>query len=280
MTTIHADDALNFLISALAKLVDPEIKRAQTRQQRAQGSDIWILFVAAEYWGARGKSIINLSQDEQEPLVAPFYDAAWTLCRRGVLRPGAAVPGGQVGQQIGQLHCAAAFYGDGYSLTGWGRDWVRKTAAGRIIMPQDGSRITEVLQQLRNRFGDGYTQRAGEAVSDWSTGNYLSACVMAGAAAESILLATAIAKTKDEPKVMSEYHRASGRRHVINLVTGNTGKAIQDQFNSALGILSYWRDDAGHGMASTIGEIEAYEAISRLLRLAQFTNDNWTALTS
>jgi hypothetical protein len=103
---------------------------------------------------------------------------------------------------------------------------------------------------------------------------------MAGAAAESVLLATAIAKIKDEAKVLSEYRRASGRRHVISLVVGNSAKTLQDQFNGALGILSFWRDDAGHGMASTIGELEAHEAISRLLRLAQFTSDNWSVLTA
>jgi hypothetical protein len=61
---------------------------------------------------------------------------------------------------------------------------------------------------------------------------------------------------------------------------GNTTSNVGDQFEHALGILSYWRDDAGHGAASSIGEIEAYEAISRLLRLARFTSDNWQALTA
>lgn len=280
MSDLHFEDALNFLITSLAKLADPAVLQAQTRFQRAQGSDIWIQFAANEYWSARGKPVFNLSQDEQEPLVTPFYDAAWTLCRRGVLRPGAAVPAGQTGAQMGQRFNAAPFYGDGYSLTAWGREWVRKVSSERSALPHDSTRMTEVLHQFKSRFGDGYAQRASEAVSDWWSGNYLSACTMAGAAAESILLATAIAKTKNEAKVLSEYRRSSGRRHVINLVAAGAAHAVEQQFTNALGILSYWRDDAGHGIASTIAEIEAYEAISRLLRLAQFTSDHWSALTT
>jgi len=280
MSDLHIEDAVNFLIASLAKLVDPAVPQAQTRFQRAHGSDIWIEFAANEYWSARGKPVLNLSQDEQEPLAAPFYDAAWTLCRRGVLRPGAAIPAGQVGAQIGQRFNASPFYGDGYSLTAWGREWVRKIASERPTLPHDPTRMTEVLYQFKSRFGDGYAQRAAEAVSDWWSGNYLSACTMAGAAAESILLATAVAKSTDEAKVLSEYRRSSGRRQVIKLVVIGAGKAVEEQFTNALGILSYWRDDAGHGMASTIGEIDAHEAISRLLRLAQFTSDHWAVLTT
>jgi hypothetical protein len=147
-------------------------------------------------------------------------------------------------------------------------------------MPSDPGRITEVLRQFKTLFGEGYAQRAAEAVSDWRTGNYLSACTMAGAAAESILIATAIAKIKDEAKVLSEYRTSSGRARVIKLVMAHTAPVLGERFTNALGILAYWRDDAGHGTASTIGEIEAHEAISRLLRLAQFTSDNWPALTT
>jgi len=39
----------------------------------------------------------------------------------------------------------------------------------------------------------------------YRTSNYLASCVMSGAAAESILLAVAIAKVKSEQKVLAEY---------------------------------------------------------------------------
>jgi hypothetical protein len=104
---------------------------------------------------------------------------------------------------------------------------------------------------------------------------------MSGAAAESILLAVAIAKAEgNEEEILALYRTAQGRRRVIERVVGNVRAAIADPFRSALGLLSYWRDDAAHGTASTISEIEAHEALSRLLRFAQFANDNWNELTA
>lgn len=137
-----------------------------------------------------------------------------------------------------------------------------------------------MLLQFKSLFGAGYAQRAAEAVSDWRTMNYLSACTMAGAAAESILIAVAIAKIKDEKIVLSEYQSSRGRDRVIKRVIAGSTSGLGDRFNSALGILSFWRDEAGHGIASNIGEIEAHEAISRLLRLARFTSENWIILTA
>jgi hypothetical protein len=42
---------------------------------------------------------------------------------------------------------------------------------------------------------------------------------------------------------------------------------------------AHWRDETAHGIASNVSEIEAHEAIARLLRFAQFTCDNWNELT-
>jgi hypothetical protein len=103
---------------------------------------------------------------------------------------------------------------------------------------------------------------------------------MTGAAAESILLATAIKKVGNEQTVLSEYRSATGRGRVIKRVTGGAAHVLASRFELALGILSYWRDDAAHGNATAIGEIEAHEALSRLLRLAQFASDNWITLTT
>jgi hypothetical protein len=149
-----------------------------------------------------------------------------------------------------------------------------------MLMPSDHGRITEVLQQFLTRFGNGYAQRAVEAVADWRAGNYLSACTMAGAAAESVLLATAIAKSKDEQAVLAEYRTAAGRSRVVKRVTAGVASGVGERFNNALGVISYWRDEAGHGALSNIGEVEAHEAILGLLRLARLTSDNWAALTT
>jgi len=102
---------------------------------------------------------------------------------------------------------------------------------------------------------------------------------MCGAAAESILLAVATAKSGNEADTLKSYRAASGRRKVIESVVGNARQPISEQFRSATGLLTYWRDEAAHGSASTISEIEAHEALARLLRFAQFATDNWEELT-
>jgi hypothetical protein len=235
--------------------------------------------VAALYWGTREIAFDKLSQDEREVYAAPFYDAAWSLCRKGVLRPGAAVPAGQRSEnQLGLRVGASPFFGDGYSLTTWGHDWTKKTLAERGAMPSEPARLLELLQKFSPKFGRGFEQRAAEAVTSWRTGNYLSTCTMAGAAAESILLATAIAKLNDEAAVLNQYRTASGRARVIKIVAAGQTQAMADRFAGALGVIGYWRDEAGHGTASSIGEIEAHEALSSLLRLARFTADAWEIL--
>jgi hypothetical protein len=281
MTNLHIEDALNFLIEQLATIAAAAPASALARQRVAHGSDIWINDVCDKYWQARGQIVADMAQDDKEPYIAPFYDAAWELSRRGVLRPGAAVSAGQTsGNQIGQRVPSAPFFGDGYALTAWGRGWVLAAASDHMQMPSDHARITEVLHQYRAHFGDGYTQRAAEAVADWRAGNYLSACTMAGAAAESVLIATAIAKTNDEPAVLAEYRTTAGRSRVIKRVTAGVTSGIAERFTNALGLLTYWRDEAGHGTPSNIGEVEAHEAILGLLRLARLTSDNWATLTA
>jgi len=47
-----------------------------------------------------------------------------------------------------------------------------------------------------------------------------------------------------------------------------------------MAILSYWRDDAAHGVASPISASEAEEALRQLLLLAQFAAQYWKELTA
>jgi hypothetical protein len=101
------------------------------------------------------------------------------------------------------------FVGDGYSVTDFGRLWLKDAAQHPS---SDPSRLAEVLQTLGKHFGAGYQQRAAEAVRCYRTTNYLAACVMAGAAAESILLAVAIAKSDgNETKVLATSKSQGGR---------------------------------------------------------------------
>ena len=103
---------------------------------------------------------------------------------------------------------------------------------------------------------------------------------MAGAAAESILLAVAIAKSGDEQKVLKDYTGSGGRSRVTKTVVGQLGDALRRSFEAALQVLHYWRDDAAHGMATTIDEVEAYAALTQLLRLAQLCDDHWAELAA
>ncbi len=75
------------------------------------------------------------------------------------------------------------------------------------------------------------------------------------------------------------YRAANGRRKVIDRVVGQAKATIAEPFRSAAGLLSFWRDAAAHGLASAISEIEAHEALARLMRFAQFSTENWDDLT-
>ena len=140
--------------------------------------------------------------------------------------------------------------------------------------------VGEMLQSLGGRFGAGYAQRVTEAANTYRAQNYLSTCTMAGAAAESLLLATAIAKREDEAGVLETYNGRSGRLEVARLVlAANLSSSIGDQFEAALNVLHYWRDNAGRGTATTISEDERrMPALTQLLRLTRFTSNHWDVL--
>lgn len=196
-----------------------------------------------------------------------FYDAAWELARIGVLRPGRVAPRNME---------TANDFGDHWSITKFGFEWLAKASSRPFL---EMSRMSQVLAGFVPKFGAGFGQRAVAAVRTYRTANYLASCTMAGAAAESILLAAAIAKSGDETKTLKMYEAAGGRSRVTTYLTGQATSSVQRQFVAALHVLHYWRDDAAHGQQTTISEVEAYSAISELLRLAQFVSDQWADLT-
>jgi hypothetical protein len=102
---------------------------------------------------------------------------------------------------------------------------------------------------------------------------------MVGAAAESILLALAIAKLANEEEVIKRYEARGGRNTLVNLLVGQQGPAIANPFQAGMKLLSYWRDAAAHGRSVLISSAEADLALRELLILSQFSFDNWTALT-
>jgi hypothetical protein len=100
--------------------------------------------------------------------------------------------------------------------------------------------LADVLVSIGASFEPGYKQRAKEAVGCYRTSNYLAACILAGAAAESILLA----KTGDEAKVLADYKGSSGRDRVLRSTIGNVAEGIARQFRDAHKVLQDWRDEA------------------------------------
>lgn len=101
---------------------------------------------------------------------------------------------------------------------------------------------------------------------------------MCGAAAESILLATAIAKA-GEATVLSQYN-TSGDRRVENIILGKVRQEIRDEYMGFMTLLKYWRDQAAHGKVSGIKDNEAYTSLALLLRFAIFVNDHWAEFTT
>src|SRR5277367_3599333 len=99
--------------------------------------------VVWEYWHpkldrreGRYSSVTDLEKDR----FVPFYDAAWELCRIGVLRPGEFTPAGET---------MARAFGDNYVITRFGRKWLGNAGKRPITDP---SRWSEVLQAFATKF--------------------------------------------------------------------------------------------------------------------------------
>jgi hypothetical protein len=261
---MHMEDAAAFIVDCLRN------PRPNDRYSN-YGYDVWLPLVITAYL----KDVVG-SSERIDPRGRPsqrfasvFYDAAWSLCRYGVLRPGIKDTTG-----AGPADGASA---DGYSLTAAGRSWMEQGASDAFLADPD--RLSQMFDKLSPRFDRGFSQRATEAVRCHRFGAYLGCCAMCGAAAESILLAVAITKSGNEQATVGVYKSSKGRRRVIDQVVSQARVAISEPFRSYADLLSYWRDEAAHGLSSTISEVEAHTALARLLRFAQFSADNWQELT-
>ena len=200
-----------------------------------------------------------------------FYAAAWKLCRRGVLRPGIIRIGLQATDDGGS--------GNGYSLTPFGQKWIAESDCDDFV-PTEPERFGQLLKPFQDRLGPGFAARAQEAVRCYGAHAYLACCAMSGAAAESLMLATAIAKTKDEEAVLREYSSSRGRSKIENLIIGKAREDLQRQFRGFTGLISYWRDDAAHGKPTRLSDLEALTSLAMLLRFAHLVSDHWAELTS
>jgi hypothetical protein len=200
-----------------------------------------------------------------------FYAGAWELCRRGIIRPGIRI--------MDEQAPAEGNAGNGYSVTPFGRQWLSESDRDDYV-PTEPGRFAEMLKQYRDRFGPQFQERSQEAIRCYGAHAYLACCVMCGAAAESILLASAIEKTQDRNKVLSAYNSAQGRSRVERLLLDSVRDRLKQEMAGYLTLLKYWRDQAGHGAATNIGDNEAYTSLALLLRLALYANEWWDELTT
>jgi len=268
---MHEEDALKHLISALRKSGAPRATDASN-----YGYDVYLPNVIREFVIAeRGQAGNRINPNDPveikvRELSPGFLAAAWELCRRGIIRPGIRTFGDQA-TDAGSAGC-------GYSITPFGRVWLSEARTDDFV-PTEPERFGRLLAPYENRFGPGFHERAQQAIRCYGAHAYLACCAMCGAAAESILLAIAIAKTADEPLVLKDYRAANGRSKIEALILGKARQQLQTGLRAFTEPLKYWRDESAHGLASTLKDEHAYTALAMLLRFAQFSNDNWNELT-
>ena len=166
---------------------------------------------------------------------------------------------------------------NGFSLTEMGREWISKYDQ-EVLFPAGPGRFATLLISYGNRFGPAFKQRITEANGCYRTLNYFAACAMAGAACESILLAIGSAKIGE--KALRTYIGRDGRRLLIKEITTNLSSSLKQPVETAASILSYWRDASRARICIEITEFSAHDALSRLLRFAQFVDRNWDQLTA
>jgi hypothetical protein len=217
----------------------------------------------------RSQGIQNQEEANKLRELCPvFWAAAWDLCRRGIVRPGINKFGAQATDDGNA--------GNGYSITPFGTNWLEESDQDDFI-PTEPGRFAEMLTPYRDKFGPGFYERAQEAIRCYGAHAYLSCCAMCGASAESIILATAIAKDEKE-NILKIYNSARGRSNIENILIGKARKQIQNEYKGFTSLLKYWRDEAAHGHASEIKDNEAYTSLALLLRFASFVSDNWNEL--
>lgn len=235
----------------------------------AYGYGIYLPALVRTYLAQQG--IPHHEQETQLRQMMPMlYAAAWDLCRRGILRPG-------VRAYMAQATADGAS-GNGYTITPFGEQWLSEADKDNFV-PTEPERFAEMLAPHRERYGPAFHERAQEAIRCYGAHAYLACCTMCGAAAEAIVISTAIAKS-DEVTVVAQYKTTGGRGRVENTIVGKVRQELRDEYKGYMTLLKYWRDQAAHGKAADIKDNEAYTSLALLLRFAIFVNDNWIELVS
>jgi len=231
------------------------------------GYDVYLPALIRSYLESQGVQHHDQEKRLRE-MIPAFYASAWDLCRRGILRPGV--------HSLNAQSTDDGNAGNGYSFTPFGLKWLEEADKDDYV-PTEPGRFAEMLEVFRDRFGPGFYERAQEAVRCYGAHAYLACCAMCGAATESIMLSTAIAK-RGEEEVLKIYVAANGRSKVENMIVGQTKEFIQREYRGYISLVKYWRDESAHGKRSGISDNEAYTSLALLLRFAHFVNDNWDEL--
>src|SRR5258708_812846 len=117
MTVVHLDDALSFVV---------EYIRSGQKDDDYFGYEIYLSRIVEAYLKGTGNwtPAIQYAQDhpQNRELSTAFFEAAWELCRRGVLRPSVRFLGKQ-----------GSADGSGYSITAQGRLRIEKQTAETLI---------------------------------------------------------------------------------------------------------------------------------------------------
>jgi hypothetical protein len=161
--------------------------------------------------------------------------------------------------------------GSGFSVTPFGRTWLQESTKDDYV-PTEPGRFAQMLQPFAPRYGTAFQARGQEAIRCYGAHCYLACCAMCGAAAETVMIALATATTPAD-EVLKLYRGAGGRGKLENLIVGKATRRVKDEFRAFTGLLSYWRDDAAHGMTSQIGDQEAFTSLALLLRFAHWADD-------
>lgn len=228
-------------------------------------------------WGVIDDYIFKHEQDvareqkvdgRRSALSPLFIEAAWDLAILGVLRPAG----------VRKIPDLGPFDATKYFVTTTGRGWIEEGEEDAFV-PIGADTFIALLEPF-DEFGEGFIERAREAAKCWKVKAFLACCVMCGAAAEAVLLAVAIARDRDEKKILQIYNSKGGRKKVEDLVTGQIRKELRASLAPLFELVKYWRDEAGHGGSSQIAQAEARTALQTLYLYAKLTHRNWSELVA
>jgi len=247
--TVNHEQAVKIVIEYLRKHLEPS--------HTDFGYDVYVNTVLDQHC----QKAYNLQHHNSEKVIKDlsplFIDACWELCRRGILRPYTHDVTGQGTTQ-----------GAGFSITAPGKKWLQEDELDDYV-PTEPYQFAKMLEPYTIVFGNGFQERAQEAVRCYNAHAFLACCVMSGAAGETILN-----KIADKLKIKrKEYEPITAtRQKIFDNLTSDRTKEYLMAFSD---IVKYLRDEGMHHENWETKPEKAYMSLAMLLRLAIFTKGEW-----